>query len=404
METSIPKEIQEKIESINLEQDNKQYMLTIKLKETQLTLVLSEQEIQNLFFVKKMTLQEIKELNNYFNGLNSCEQFCKYLKGLIDNKQLTIIKKEKNLCLSFTVEYLFEKKNIELILLPKEKDQNELVKGFYEEIYALKEKTKILESENKKLTNIISGLKTDNENLKQEMKNLKEEIKEAKSLIEPIKKLKEININKYTLYNDKSLIMKEDELNFIKKEMKDRMDKEIKELKKLYQATIDGDSAQMFHLKCDGVQNTLVIIKSAGNRRFGGFTTKKWKIDNNGGWALDQNAFLFSLDKKKIYPYKGREDYNYNENQIAAISFLYNSGPIFGGYAKYKSGLNLDNNFDIYICSNCIQDNKLSYTYEANTNSSYNFFVDKDKNALSEDGKKGCIYIADYEVFQVIFE
>ena len=82
--------------------------------------------------------------------------------------------------------------------------------------------------------------------------------------------------------------------------MKDRMDKEIKELKKLYQAKVDGDSAQMFHLKCDGVQNTLVIIKSTGNRRFGGFTTKEWKIDNNGGFALDQNAFLFSLDKKKF--------------------------------------------------------------------------------------------------------
>ena len=217
METSIEKEIQEKIESINIEQDYKQYMLTIKFNENQLTLVLSEQEIQNLLFAKKMTLQEIKELNNYFNGLNSCEQFCKYLKGLIDNKQLTIIKKEENLCLNFTVEYLFEKKNIELILLPKEKDQNELVKGLYKEIYTLKEKTKILESENKKLTNIISELKTDNENLKQEMKNLKEEIKEAKSLIESIKKLKEININKYTLYNDKSIIMKEDELNFIKK-------------------------------------------------------------------------------------------------------------------------------------------------------------------------------------------
>ena len=61
--------------------------------------------------------------------------------------------------------------------------------------------------------------------------------------------------------------MNEDELNFIKTTMKYRLNKEIKELKKLYKATIDGDSAKMFHSKCDGIRNTLVIIKSVGNRR-----------------------------------------------------------------------------------------------------------------------------------------
>ena len=71
-------------------------------------------------------------------------------------------------------------------------------------------------------------------------------------------------------------------------------------MKKLYQATIDGDDAFDFHSKCDNILNTLVIIKSAGNRRFGGFTSKAWKSLSNGKYIDNKNAFLFSLDKQKI--------------------------------------------------------------------------------------------------------
>jgi len=92
--------------------------------------------------------------------------------------------------------------------------------------------------------------------------------------------------------------MKENEFEFIHLAIKSRMDKEVKELKKLYQATIDGDWPLKFHLKCDNIPNTLVIIKSAGNRRFGGFTSQTWQSDSNGAFKDDKNAFLFSLDKQ----------------------------------------------------------------------------------------------------------
>ena len=44
---------------------------------------------------------------------------------------------------------------------------------------------------------------------------------------------------------------------------------------------------------------------------------------------------------------------------------------------------------DIYIGNNAIQEKKLD-TYELYSNSSYNFYGDK--NALSEDGKANYIY------------
>ena len=96
--------------------------------------------------------------------------------------------------------------------------------------------------------------------------------------------------------------MKNEEFLMIRNAVEDRMNKKIKGIKKLYQATIDGGEASNFHSKCDNIPNTLTIIKSKGNRRFGGFTSEIW--ESKIIFKNDKNAFLFSLDKKKIYNYK----------------------------------------------------------------------------------------------------
>lgn len=66
--------------------------------------------------------------------------------------------------------------------------------------------------------------------------------------------------------------MRDDERNMIFSEIENKMNKKIKQLKILYQATIDGGDHEIFHLKCDNFANTLVLVISKGNRRFGGFT------------------------------------------------------------------------------------------------------------------------------------
>ena len=65
-----------------------------------------------------------------------------------------------------------------------------------------------------------------------------------------------------------SSIMEENEFEFINSAIKERLNKDAKELKKLYQATVDGFKPETFHSKCDGIPNTLVLFKSEGNRRF----------------------------------------------------------------------------------------------------------------------------------------
>jgi len=188
-----------------------------------------------------------------------------------------------------------------------------------------------------------------------------------------------VKINRH-IFNNNSTILKNTEFDLIHLAIKSRLDKEVKELKKLYQATIDGDGPINFHSRCDNIPNTLVLIKSAGNRRFGGFASETWESPKNSIFKDDKNAFLFSLDKQKIYSYK------YDGKALRCNQM---HGPCFG------------NNATLGIIGNAIQEKKL-YTYESGKEISYNFYGDK--NALSEDGKSDMIGVSEIEVFQVIFE
>ena len=155
------------------------------------------------------------------------------------------------------------------------------------------------------------------------------------------------------------------------------MNKRIKEINKLYQATKDGGDPINFHLKCDNIPNTLVLIKSEGKRRFGGFTPIPWKSEERYVYKQDSEnkTFVFSLDNKKIYYLKDIEN---------AVSHDKNRGPCFGGGQ------------DIGINGNPIKENTL-YTFQ------YSYDYKGDSNALSEYNGQNYLKALEYEVFQVIF-
>ena len=175
--------------------------------------------------------------------------------------------------------------------------------------------------------------------------------------------------------NSQSVIMEENEHELIYSAIKERLNKDVKEIKKLYQATVDGFKPQIFHSKCDNIPNTLVLIKSEGNRRFGGFTTCKWTSSLYGEPGYDENTFLFSLDKKLIYPHTGEGRAIFSKGEC---------GPIFGGAC------------DIYV------KDYIFYTNESCTTTIY-FNYNGDKNALSESGNARKEYYTELEVFEVIF-
>ena len=88
----------------------------------------------------------------------------------------------------------------------------------------------------------------------------------------------------------------------------------------LYRASEHGDKAKIFHEKCDNHQMTLVLVETTKGVRFGGFTTKPW--DGHCLKKIDNDAFVFSLDKHKIY------DIRKNEFAIGGYPKF---GPVFFG-------------------------------------------------------------------------
>ena len=48
----------------------------------------------------------------------------------------------------------------------------------------------------------------------------------------------------------------------------------------LYKATADSDKAEAFHEKCDGARKTIVLVETDKGRRFGGYTSCIWSVEN----------------------------------------------------------------------------------------------------------------------------
>jgi len=140
-----------------------------------------------------------------------------------------------------------------------------------------------------------------------------------------------------------------------------------------YRGSRDGFKGQNFHSICDGITETLTVIKSTNGNIFGGFAKQAWRSQGN---VTDTNAFLYSLINKENKPFKAlfqasyrdrntdgtdisdfedNEFYN-NNNNIDNTSIFCNSsyGPSFG---YVKSG-----HYDLQIASNsCRSDFGYSY-------------------------------------------
>ena len=162
--------------------------------------------------------------------------------------------------------------------------------------------------------------------------------------------------------------------------IENKMNKKIKKLKKIYQATVDGGDSKIFHKKCDNIPNTLVIVESEGHRRFGGFTPIPWKSEEKEVWKKDpeMKTFVFSFDNKQIYYLK--------DSSKEAVYHFIDAGPGFGGGR------------DIAIEKNIFKDSNLSTNH-------YSFdYYGEEYFCLSECGYDRKGKGIDYEVFQVIFD
>ncbi len=118
-----------------------------------------------------------------------------------------------------------------------------------------------------------------------------------------------------------------------------------------YRASRDGWQPENFHDKCDGIPNTLTIIKSTKGNIFGGFTEQAWNSYDE--FVADPNAFIFSLINKEYKPFKAK----CTGNCRRAIYSHRSSGPTFG--SAYGGWTFDDSLFDISV-------SKRSHTFFGN--------------------------------------
>ena len=224
----------------------------------------------------------------------------------------------------------------------KEKiEQMDLVKTQAEEIKQLKSKIAELTSPKKSeekideesLKNKIKELEDIKLKHEQEIKDLKlqsakkSEVKEEKEKEVKVEIKKEApKIEKKHVFGEKTqkykvkgdIIHNKDEIELITRKI-NKVNKKIT-LNLIYKATVDSDKASAFHEKCDSAKSSLVLVETDEGKRFGGFTTSSWSGDCVD--KKDEDAFVFSLDKMKVYPNIPDED---------AIGCYPKYGPIFLG-------------------------------------------------------------------------
>ena len=223
--------------------------------------------IQNIIPIKEyeaqFTLEQLYKINKYFINFENTNELLDNLIDSIKNKKSNLKFKEKE-CLLQIINPITNK-NFDLSINIKEKDMNSRIKDLEE----------IISQQNNKIL------------------FLEEKIKQFEPMFEEyINKKKEEKDNISKMFKESQIIDKDE-----KKLLIEWLPNKPKSINLIMNSKIDGDTSKAFQDKCGGKKPTYAIIKTKKGYKFGGYTTECWK----SGQIKDNNAFVFSLNKKKKY-------------------------------------------------------------------------------------------------------
>jgi hypothetical protein len=161
----------------------------------------------------------------------------------------------------------------------------------------------------------VSSLETYIAEQNKKILNLEEKVKNFEKII--VGNEKEKKEKKNELFSETEILYKE-EMDMIINCLPRKPNK----ITLLMNSNIDGDSTKTFMDKCNGKCPTLAVIKTTNGYVFGGYTTQMWK----NGEVKDNNAFVFSIDKKKKYNIKQPEHaIGFSENNCWLFGYGYNA-------------------------------------------------------------------------------
>ena len=369
--------MEENIQKYEFQKDNIKYKLKTSIVNWKYIKIKCNPWNQRYGYVNNFSKEDLIKINNIFTNFDNINKIQEEFDKCILAQKVSLSHNRTNFNIRFYIKNKekWEKIPLKLIYENEVNKNSEINLNFnYNDILANVEQEIIImskerENMNNKLDKILSEFGYENNKYNNSSNN--NIINNSYNNNQKNKIY--FNENKLKHFIKSNIIKTPEEFNLIKnKFLSQRKNKICKTInyKLLYQATKDSDKAKIFHEKCDNKKNTMVLIETTQGKKFGGFTTQTWDGDTD---KQDENAFIFSLDKLKIY------DIIRNQN---AISCQPNYGPIFCGY-------------QIFIYDNFFEKGGITCISHLNFNTEKNYELNDGNMIFS---------IKDLEVFEIIFQ
>ena len=357
------------VDEYTVEGEDTQYNFKISLVDNKISLQLTEISKSGLGknYEGEFTLEELRQINRVFHLTNTIYDAQEEFKKAVERQKIALSENDAYVNIMFHMvlgtdnsPFVIALPRNESARIMKLEQDNDMLKlerdNLFDKLEILKrntneilQNTNELEKENNKLIDMVVKVE-DEMNLSIPIKpinpsqsvnmvppkpnpimninkstNLNQKLKTQQIIPNPQPQIqpqpKKFNIKKLSNGIISNIIKNEDELSLVTQKIQTYYNK-YKNInyENLFFSKLDGDKAITFHQKCDKAKCSLVLVMDDDGNRFGGFTMRSWNGKNIQ--KKDEKAFVFSVDKNKIYPVLPDE---------VAIGCYPNFGPIFFG-------------------------------------------------------------------------
>ena len=299
----------DKISKAEIESANKKTKIRYNIrigftKLKKLKISVNEIKGENNLYQRKLDYEDFLEVDNFFALYHNLDEIMLELDDLIlDNQIILTLDEEysKKLYFQFDVEVNNTPRRVSITLFKKFNEhmdainnickalveQNKLIQRMTSENRSLKKKIeqldqRVAEKEEEKIlveNDSIKGTKEIEDYDKQSeliRRDLKVQERNEEFVFVSPKALEEIPpCNPEEIMKNTKIIHHLKEFTFLIRKINTNISytsKQFYNMKLLYRATDDGDTAEIFHKKCDNISPILILIKTDQHRRFGGFT------------------------------------------------------------------------------------------------------------------------------------
>jgi hypothetical protein len=359
-----------------------------KNEEDQIIISITEQTENSIIkYQSNLNIQNFINLSPYFkllytiNSLYCIDNFFSFIKEKLDR---SISVENKNAINNNAINLInLNNSKIKISHVDDNKDkikkENEFDKIYFifdityinlkkEEIKIILEKTEFIHDSY--LINIYKILLRNKYNYINRINHLEKKLSQTQNSYNKYGSL----LSKYTSYFDQDLRLKmsflnlgidtnifdtPDQYSFILTNLCNLYNKNNISLKQIFKASCNGDNIHAFHIYCDNIKHTLILILTDDKRKFGGYTSAIWDMSNK--YKFDDKAFLFSLDTYEIFfildKYKNKA-INCRDNFYAPI--FGNDLFIFDGFFSSKLNRTEEKYFDYSKSKNPNEEYKLA--------------------------------------------